>query len=64
MKKYIEPQITIIRYTLSDIIAVSQPNSNTSGAETGNEFSVSSDNGYPETSIPDLITPSGNDEWW
>ena len=59
MKKYIEPEIQIIEYRLTDIISASQPH----GYESGNEIDTSSESVNPETSIPDLITPT-DDEWW
>ena len=65
IKEYIEPEIKIIEYSLTDIISASRPNThtNSNGSESINEFIIDSQTATEETTLPDYIVPT-DDEWW
>ena len=52
MKKYVEPEMEIIEYCLSDIISASQ------GSETGYELSKIHEQGTEETTFADFEIPT------
>ncbi len=63
MKEYIEPEIKIIEYSLTDVISASQPHYNTNGTEKIDEIIIDSETTTEETTLPDYIVPT-DDNWW
>ncbi len=57
MKKYVEPEIEIIEYCLSDVISVSR------GSEAGNELSYNDEQGTEETTFADFEIPTDDNFW-